>query len=65
LLELSGGPKSLVGGIGGALIFARICHATGLTNRTRHPLQVVGATLTYLIEIAVGVALGWIYLRAL
>jgi uncharacterized protein len=60
LLELMGGGGALVTAIGAAILVARAAHAAGLVMRPRHPLHVLGAALTYALE----VLLGWLLLYA-
>lgn len=54
LLELMGGRGALVTAVGVAILVARAAHPAGLVVRTRHPLHVLGAALTYTLEILLG-----------
>ncbi len=57
LLELMGGRGALVTAVGVAILVARAAHPAGLVVRTRHPLHVLGAALTYTLEILLGCVL--------
>lgn len=57
LYELSGGSRRVVLILGGALVAARVMHAAGLIMKTKHPLHVAGAGITYTLEVALAVML--------
>jgi uncharacterized protein len=57
LLELAGGRSSLVLGLGGIFVLARLFHVAGIITRSGHPLHVLGAAGTYFVETTIGVVL--------
>jgi uncharacterized membrane protein YecN with MAPEG domain len=59
LLELLGVGSPAVIGFGVAIVVARAAHATGIVLRPRHPLHIVGATLTYLLEVTMALVLAF------
>jgi uncharacterized membrane protein YecN with MAPEG domain len=56
LVELTGGGRVLVAAIGTALVIARALHAYG-TTAPHKQAKLIGAGLTYVVEIVLGVAL--------
>ncbi|HVY12091.1 MAG TPA: MAPEG family protein [Alphaproteobacteria bacterium] len=50
LIELHGAPRSILHGLGGALVGARILHAYGLGNgKMANVVRVIGTQLTFLV----------------
>ena|SRR5689334_23371509 len=62
-LELLGARSPVLIAFGVAIVVARIAHAAGITQRPRHPLHVLGAALTYFLEVALAVYLVFAALR--
>jgi uncharacterized membrane protein YecN with MAPEG domain len=63
LLELLGAGSSELIVFGVAIVVARAAHAAGIVQRPRHPLHVLGAALTYLLEVTMAVVLVFTALR--
>ncbi len=60
LIEISGGPKSWLWGIGIVYLLARIVHAFGMDGRTKaSPLRSVGALVTWLVLLGLGLWAIW------
>jgi uncharacterized membrane protein YecN with MAPEG domain len=59
LLELLGVGSPAVIGFGVAIVVARVAHATGIVLRSRHPLHIVGAALTYTLEVTMALVLAF------
>jgi uncharacterized membrane protein YecN with MAPEG domain len=55
--EMLGAPRALLAGAAVAIVVARLFHAGGFILRLRHPLQAVGAGMTYTLEAGLGVLL--------
>jgi uncharacterized membrane protein YecN with MAPEG domain len=64
MLELSGGSKVLVLGVGAALLVSRFAHAAGIILRPRHPLHFAGAATTYGLEVVLAILLVRAYMTA-
>jgi uncharacterized membrane protein YecN with MAPEG domain len=60
LIELAGGSKSWLWGIGAAFVAARLAHPFGMDAQTMSPLRAVGACLTWAVLLALGVWAIWI-----
>lgn len=54
VLELSGVGTTLLHVFGGALFTGRVLHAAGALTRRRTPLITAGATVTYVLYLAMG-----------
>jgi uncharacterized membrane protein YecN with MAPEG domain len=63
LLELLGAGPSELTAFGVAIVVARVAHAAGIVQRPRHPLHIVGAALTYTLEVAMAFVLVFTALR--
>jgi len=60
LIELSGGPKSCLWGIGIAYVLIRVLHAFGMDGRVKpSPLRMIGALGTWLILLGLGLWAIW------
>jgi uncharacterized membrane protein YecN with MAPEG domain len=63
LLELLGAGPSELTVFGVAIVVSRAAHAAGIIQRPRHPLHIVGAALTYTLEVAMAFVLVFTALR--
>jgi uncharacterized membrane protein YecN with MAPEG domain len=57
LLELLGAGSSELIAFGVAIVVSRAAHAAGIVQRPRHPLHIVGAALTYTLEVTMAFVL--------
>jgi uncharacterized membrane protein YecN with MAPEG domain len=62
LFESSGGDRHWIFYIGVPFILARVIHAIGISIRIRHPLQFLGASITYTVEAVLVVVVALRYL---
>jgi uncharacterized membrane protein YecN with MAPEG domain len=60
LIELAGGSKSWLWGIGAVFVAARLVHPFGMDAQTQSPLRAVGAGLTWAVLLVLGVWAIWI-----
>jgi uncharacterized protein len=60
LIELAGGSKSWLWGIGAVFVLARLVHPFGMDAQKMNPLRTVGAGLTWAVLLVLGVWAIWI-----
>jgi uncharacterized protein len=60
LVELAGGSKSWLWGIGAVFVAARLIHPFGMDAQKPGPLRAVGAVLTWAVLLVLGVWAIWI-----
>lgn len=58
-LELSGVGSTALHVFGGSLLLGRVLHAAGALLRRRTPFVTIGATITYLLYLAMGGLAAW------
>ena len=60
LIELAGGSRWWLWGIGAAFVAARLAHPFGMDARTMSPLRAAGALITWAVLLVLGVWAIWI-----